>query len=157
MNRAKRIFNKWRMSAASLQIILIAMALGFLSLCAVAEPPNSKGDWMTGALTEADNGKTVDLRVGDEVVLRLPENASTGYRWTVDAADGNLVDVKEGKYLAASNALGSGGEAQWIVHAKAAGATEIKLKCWHSWEGERSVIERFEFTLRIAPRNQSGI
>ena len=31
-------------------------------------------------LTDADNGRTIDTHVGDTLVLRLPENATTGYR-----------------------------------------------------------------------------
>lgn len=42
---------------------------------------------MSSVLTSADNEKTVDMHVGDEAALRLPENPSTGYRWAVNAAD----------------------------------------------------------------------
>ena len=106
---------------------------------------------MSQILTENDNGTIVEYHVGGEALLRLPENASTGYRWAVEAADSNLVDVQEGEYLPMSHAVGSGGEAQWIVRAKATGATQIKLKRWRRWEGESSVRERFEFTLRVMP------
>jgi len=106
---------------------------------------------MSVILTAADNGKTVELHVGDAAVLRLPENATTGYRWAVDAADGSVVEIAEGEYIATPNRVGAGGEAQWIVHAKAAGATQVKLKHWREWEGERSVIERYEISLRILP------
>ena len=36
------------------------------------------------SLTDADNERTVDLRVGESVRLTLPENATTGYRWAID-------------------------------------------------------------------------
>ena len=119
--------------------------------CAAADTSNSKGNRMSAGLTEADNGKTVELQVGGDVVIRLPENAATGYRWAVDAADKNLVDVTEGEYVAASKAVGSGGWAQWIIQAKAPGKSQIKLKRWRRWEGERSVVERFELTLQVVP------
>ncbi len=106
---------------------------------------------MTSILTSADNGRTVDLRVGEEVALRLPENASTGYRWAVDAVDANLVEIHEGDYVSTSKAMGAGGEAQWSVKAKASGVTPIKLKRWRQWEGDRSIVERFEINLRISP------
>ena len=106
---------------------------------------------MSRIVTKDDNGTTVELHVGDEVVLRLPENATAGYRWAVEAADANLVDLKEGEYLPASGATGSGGMAQWTVRAQTTGAAQIKLKRWRRWEGETSVRDRFEFTLRIVP------
>ena len=106
---------------------------------------------MSRIVTETDNGTIVELHVGGEVVLRLPENAATGYRWAVEAVDASLVDLQEAEYLRLSDATGEGGEAQWIVRVKATGTTRIKLKRWRQWEGESSVRGRFEVTLRIVP------
>ena len=106
---------------------------------------------MSSVLTAADNGRTVELHVGDEVALRLPENATTGYRWAIDSPDANLVDIKEGEYVSTSEKMGGGGEAQWLIKAKTPGATSIKLKRWRQWEGESSVVERYEITLGISP------
>ncbi len=50
-------------------------------------------------LTEADSGRSIAARVGDEIVVELPENPTTGYRWEVVTADG-LEPVADG-YLAA--------------------------------------------------------
>jgi inhibitor of cysteine peptidase len=104
---------------------------------------------MCTVLTAADNGRLVDLPVGDEVALRLPEDARlAGYTWAIDFSDANLVDIKEGQDVSTSE-----GEvdAQWLIMAKAPGATSIKLKRWQQWEGESSVVERYEITLRISP------
>jgi len=150
MNRAMPTFNGQWTSTVLLQIIVIVMA-GFLCGCAIAESTKPRQEHVSRVLTETDNGTTVESHVGEEVVLRLPENASTGYRWAVEAVDTNLVDVQEGEYLPMSNAVGGGGEAQWIVRAKATGVTLIKLRRWRRWEGESSVRERFEFTIRIMP------
>ena len=106
---------------------------------------------MLTVLTSADNGKTVDLRVGDEATLRLPENPSTGYRWAVDTTDPNLIDLRQGNYVSSSNATGGGGEVEWLIKAKAAGAAEVKFKRWRPWEGDSSVVERYAITLRISP------
>ena len=55
-------------------------------------------------LTDADNGRTITTFPGCEVVLRLPENASTGYRW--ETPDG--VAVTSDDYMRADG-LGVGG------------------------------------------------
>jgi inhibitor of cysteine peptidase len=115
---------------------------------AISSPKEAK---MSLVFSTADNGRTVELHVGDEVALRIPENATTGYRWAIDSADANLVDIKEGQYVSTSEKMGGGGEAQWLITAKAPGATSIKLKRWRPWEGESSVVERYEITLRISP------
>jgi len=105
---------------------------------------------MPSVLTSSDNGRTVDVRVGAEVALRLPENPSTGYGWAVDA-DTPLVEIERGDYVPTSNAAGGGGEARWLMRAMVPGTTQIKLKRWREWEGERSVVERYEVTLKISP------
>lgn len=107
---------------------------------------------MSTVLTAADNGRTVELRVGDEVGLRLSDDARvTGYRWAVDSADENLVDITEGQDVSTSENMGGGDEAQWSIKARAPGATSIKLKRWRQWEGDSSVVERYEIALRISP------
>jgi predicted secreted protein len=42
------------------------------------------------AITLADDGKTVKVKSGDPIVVRLPENASTGYQWRVASTDRTL-------------------------------------------------------------------
>jgi len=100
-------------------------------------------------LTAADNGRTVDVREGDTLVLRLHENASTGYRWAFDGLDPTYLDVQDGEYVGQADAVGGGGQAHWTLVAKARGIVEIRLKLWRRWEGERSVRERFGVTLKI--------
>ena len=52
-----------------------------LSACALASVSSPTETTMASVLTSADNGKTIDLRVGAAAALRLAENPSTGYRW----------------------------------------------------------------------------
>lgn len=101
-------------------------------------------------LSSSDNGKTVELQVGSTIELRLPGNPSTGYEWAVDA-DPAFVEMGDGRYMPSSNGVGSGGQLQWSIKAKAAGTTTIRLKHWRPWEGEPSVVERYEVTLAISP------
>jgi inhibitor of cysteine peptidase len=105
---------------------------------------------VTSVLTAADNGKKIVLKVGAEATLRLPENPSTGYRWAVDAADSHLVDVSQAEYAPASNAPGAGGQARWTIKAKAAGSATVRLKRWRPWEGDKSVVERYDITIDVS-------
>jgi predicted secreted protein len=146
LERRKRS-RRWRKSSWLVAVVLATLLSVGVSLV-ISSPKEVK---MSSVLTAADNGRTVELPVGDEVALRLPENATTGYRWAIDSADANLVDIKEGQYVSTSEKMGGGGEAQWLIKAKAPGATSMKLKRWRQWEGESSVVERYEITLRISP------
>jgi inhibitor of cysteine peptidase len=132
----------------ALPLLFAGVLTGIASTGVVATTSNPTE--MSSVLTSADNGRTIELHVGAEAALRLPENPSTGYRWAVDAADPSLVRIEERGYLATSEKIGAPGEAQWLMKAKVPGATEIKLKRWRQWEGERSVVERFEIKLRVS-------
>jgi inhibitor of cysteine peptidase len=94
-------------------------------------------------LTDANNGEVIRVRQGDEIVLGLPENASTGYRWHVARADG--LDEKEmtGAEAAPSRQPGSGGVRKFRFAPKAPGSARLELIHWRHWEGEKSVIARF--------------
>lgn len=102
-------------------------------------------------LTDQNQGQVVDVRVGQLVVLSLPENATTGYRWAIDRIDTNLVEAGEPARRYPSTAVGSGGRIEWVFSLKAPGNTEIALKQWRRWEGDRSVVTRFHVELRIVP------
>jgi inhibitor of cysteine peptidase len=102
-------------------------------------------------LVETDNDRTVEVRLGDVVRITLPENASTGYRWTIDRYDEDIIEAlgSEPRYPAGD--VGSGGEIAFNFKAKKAGSGEIALKHWRHWEGDRSVIGRFRVRLNVQP------
>ena len=95
------------------------------------------------SLTEADNERTVDLRVGESVRLTLPENATTGYRWTVDHFDREVVDPAGSEPHYAGGAVGSAGNVTFDFTAKKAGRGEVALKYWRHFEGDGSIVKRF--------------
>jgi inhibitor of cysteine peptidase len=102
-------------------------------------------------IAEKDNGRTVDVRVGQSVRINLPENATTGYRWAVDRYDEEFVEsiATEPRYTA--NAIGSGGEVAFIFKGKKIGSGEIVLKHWRHWEGDSSITSRFRLRLNVLP------
>jgi inhibitor of cysteine peptidase len=103
-------------------------------------------------VTEAQDGETFTVQVGDAILMQLPENASTGYRWAVSGIDEGCVRVEDAGYRAVSPAVGSGGVASWRLRVLAPGETRVELKRWRAFEGESSVTERFSIGLRIRPR-----
>jgi inhibitor of cysteine peptidase len=102
-------------------------------------------------LTSVDDGKAVGVHPGDELVVRLSENPTTGYRWHIDRADGPLHLETDAYHPAPSVQIGSGGVREFRFRAAAAGSARLELKYWQPWEGERSVVERFAVTFESAP------
>jgi inhibitor of cysteine peptidase len=97
----------------------------------------------TITLTECNDGARVAARVGDTIEIRLPENASTGFRWTLAEDDSGVFGPCEqgGEYP--RRTTGSGGAAIFRLTVCAPGRETLRLKIWRHWEGESSVRQRF--------------
>jgi inhibitor of cysteine peptidase len=110
----------------------------------------------TLTITEIDDGKTVEAKPGDTIVLHLHENSSTGYRWAFDVLDEAKLELVKSEYVQEGGAdgpvVGNGGEMTWTVKVKpkTKGRTQLKLKLWRSFEGDKSIQQRFSVTLKIA-------
>ncbi len=104
----------------------------------------------TWALTLSDTGWTISARRGDEVVLRLPESPTTGYRWHVDQVEEHLTLEADSYEPDAPMRMGSGGIRELRYRAESAGRTRLALKHWQAWEGEGSVTERFTVEIDVS-------
>jgi inhibitor of cysteine peptidase len=100
------------------------------------------------SLSVADNGKLIDARVGDELVIRLPENPTTGYRWQVDHAEGVQLEV-DAYEMSPPLQIGSGGVREFRFRAASQGNAQLRLKHFQAWEGEKSISERFALDINI--------
>jgi inhibitor of cysteine peptidase len=131
---------------------LLACVAALWSLCGVpfafVDPALSTAAPMAQVLTIHDDGRTIQVGVGVRLELRLPDNPSTGYRWSVEV-DSRFVTVEEGVYTQLVHGLGGGGERQWWITTCQAGSTTLRLSRWRPWESEQSAIERFAVTLEI--------
>jgi inhibitor of cysteine peptidase len=101
------------------------------------------------SLTGSDNGKTIQVHVGDEIQIALDANPSTGYGWAVEKTDGTLLTLKPSNFSASSSAIGSGGTQTLTFVAKSVGTTTLQLKYWRSFVGEKSITRRFAVTIQI--------
>ena len=101
------------------------------------------------SLSESNYGQTVDVRQGETVRIPLPKNATTGYRWAIDRHDEDCIEAIATEPRYAKDAVGSGGEVEFVFEAKKVGIGEIVLKNWRHWEGDSSVAARFRVTLRV--------
>jgi inhibitor of cysteine peptidase len=104
----------------------------------------------TVQLTAADSGGSVSLAVGDELVVRLAENPTTGYRWEIDRADPVLSLADDRFRLAEQPFIGSGGTRELGFRAVATGAGRLELKHRQAWEGDASITNRFVIDVQVA-------
>ena len=128
--------------------IVFGIVLFLLSSCATTHTGGNSMSTIT--LTQADKGKSITVHPGDEIVIRLPENPTTGYRWAIDQADENiLVDQTPAFSPTPGGAIGSGGTRTFTFTAKQPGAVHLQLKLLRAWQGDSSIIDRYDVTIQV--------
>jgi inhibitor of cysteine peptidase len=101
-------------------------------------------------LTQADSGRTCEVHPDDVIVVRLEENPTTGYVWAVDKTDEEIVTLQSSRLLLPQEPkIGEGGTRVFTFRAETTGTASIHLKHWREWEGDASIIERFDITLVV--------
>ena len=103
-------------------------------------------------LTRVDHNRAAEVRVGERIVVQLPENPTTGFSWAVDETDRRLLTLDGSTYVAPEMGfIGAKGQRTFQFTARQPGEMTLQLKYWRVWEGDGSVTERFTVTLRIVP------
>jgi inhibitor of cysteine peptidase len=103
-------------------------------------------------LTQSDNGSTIHVRPRDRIVIRLPENPTTGYRWAPEAGDDRVVSLISSEFAPPTGSgAGAGGAVSLAFEARAPGEGSIRLKRWREWEGDFSVRERYAIDVVVDP------
>jgi inhibitor of cysteine peptidase len=99
-------------------------------------------------VTRADNGRVVAAKVGDTIAVRLAENPTTGYTWTIASIDGARLEA--GLPTRETGAgVGAGGTTTWPIRVRAAGRARLELVHARSWERDVPAAERFTVTVDI--------
>jgi inhibitor of cysteine peptidase len=87
------------------------------------------------AVGEGHNGASVAAKVGDHIVVRLPENPTTGFRWSGQPTGLDLLQLESDEFAqGASGAVGGGGVRVLRYRATGAGRASLSLELARPWE-----------------------
>ena len=89
---------------------------------------------MNQALTQADNGRSIELHVGDRFELSLRESRMGGYRWNVVEKGEPVLTSVETKEHSRAPALGEPRMRVWQFTAEKPGSAHIYLQHRRPWE-----------------------
>ena len=110
-----------------LSVLFVGAVMASFASCGLAAAPRT--------ITEADANSDVLLAVGQELVLKLPSNPSTGYRWSL--AEGGapvLANLGQPRYQASGTLPGAGGVETWTLRAAQIGSQTLKFEYRRPWE-----------------------
>jgi inhibitor of cysteine peptidase len=94
----------------------------------------------------------VQLRSGQNLILTLPSNPTTGYRWAIqDSAGGVLQALGPEVYSNPEDAgiVGSAGISTWRFQAFAAGNGRLRLTSQQPWAPEVLPVDTFDCTISV--------
>lgn len=101
-------------------------------------------------LTKADKDQSFGAHQDDVILVRLPENPTTGYQWEIDETNEAVLELEDSDFVPASNAgIGGGGERIFRLRAKGTGTSHVELKMQREWEADIPPIEHYDFTIRV--------
>jgi inhibitor of cysteine peptidase len=120
--------------------VALALACGALSACETSSSPDEYSD------------PAVPIRVsmGDQPVLRLASNPSTGFSWSLGASlDESIVRLEGSRYVADRRVMpGSGGTELWTFRTVGRGSTAIVMRYARPWEDEGATVSEFQLEVR---------
>lgn len=118
-------------------VVLVLAAIAFTACGSETEP--GSGEPRTVELTEQDAGSSISMNVGDELVVTLESNITTGFAWSLTTEPAaEVLDLVDSEYLEPdSDLVGAGGQEVWTFVATGGGTTELELSYERS-SGETS-------------------
>lgn len=123
----------WTRSAQSL--IAATAAVSLLTACGLfgaKKPPPPP----PLSVTEANSGGSVTLALDQRLIVRLPSNPSTGYRWSVAQQSSGVLEPDGAPTYekGASGDAGAGGTEIWKFVPTKAGEETLRLEYRRLWE-----------------------
>jgi inhibitor of cysteine peptidase len=102
-------------------------------------------------ITDADNGKTIDVLRFRTIKLTLESNPTTGYTWQlVSPEDRRVLRLYYSAYRPKpTNLVGVGGHEEWKFRALAPGTAIVKTVYLRAWEGRQPSDKTFTVTIRV--------
>jgi len=103
-------------------------------------------------LVAKDSGGQVQMKVGQNLVISLKDNPSTGYRWETVELDESILPLLTRDYKqrdAKPGMVGVGGTLTFGFKAIAAGQTSIKLIYARPLSGEDDIADTFAVAVEV--------
>lgn len=133
----------------TIAIAAVAVALAvLLGACGSSSDSSKDGASSGGKPAVYERGDSIKAKVGDEFVVALEANPTTGYEWT--AADNPDVTFVSSKQVQPSNGMmGAPGTQRLTFRATKAGTTTLVLNYARSFEPDVPPVQTERFPVTV--------
>jgi inhibitor of cysteine peptidase len=124
--------------------LLLPLALALLAACTTQPKQNLTVEKQSACPAKLHNGQTL--------ILSLPSNPTTGYRWAIqDSAGGVLRALGPEVYSNPEDAgiVGAAGVSTWRFQAFANGSGRLRLTSQQPWAPEVLPVETFDCAISV--------
>lgn len=104
----------------------------------------------TVTVTEKDGNSSVDLGVGEILVVELAGNPTTGFQWQQIGSDTTILrQVGEPEFTPDSSAIGSPGKVDLRFEAMGSGQMQLQLAHQRSFEPQTPAAQTFKMNVTV--------
>jgi inhibitor of cysteine peptidase len=109
---------------------------------------------------EGTTGRYFELVPGQELVVHLQGNPTTGYTWVLAPVDARVLKAPVAPEFVPANRdarlVGQGGEFVTRFTAVAVGETAVRFDYCRPWEKDTPAVKSFSLTVRVKPDGKTG-
>lgn len=99
------------------------------------------------AISERESGRVVNANRGDQIVIELTENPTTGFRWQLAYVNDSILRLdSDGNQSTVGSAIGGAGLRVFRFSAIGLGSTDVRLELKRPWEAQPP---RASFTINV--------
>ncbi len=105
-------------------------------------------------LDDSDNGRELEVRTGQEIIVSLESNPTTGYTWEIsNIEDGIMEQVGKTVFESSTDLVGSGGIQVFRFKACGTGEVVLDLVYHRSWEKEVKPARTFSLKITVGRKS----
>ncbi len=102
------------------------------------------------AIDDSWNGREITLAEGETLQISLPENPTTGFRWSIESSGEPACSLIDSSFEPAGGPPGAGGHHRWRFAAVRSGQARIALAYGRPWAHGQAPARTFSVTVRVA-------
>jgi inhibitor of cysteine peptidase len=142
----KKIFiKKIALSTNKLVIFLFVFLMTAAVFCSCSIPGN--------VLDENSNGKSLNLKVNDTIIIRLQSNATTGFKWNLPKENNSgIISLVSSDYTEKENKenlVGTGGFETFTFKTVSKGSATLTLTYNRPWEKDVQPEKIFKLNITV--------